>query len=195
MEADISSPATADSFLKASHLTRTRHAHQVTACSLYFLMNRSCDKYAQSLPANEMPEAFDTWRSRRIQESPQFQYWSKTLEFQLIILSFVRSLRDANFQLYIEALDNLMSWFFALDHPHYSRWLSVHLRDMRSLQNVHPAVADQFENGKFVVKKTHRSFSSIAIDHAHEQNNSVVKGDGGAIGLMDDTSKSTRWMV
>ena len=46
-----------------------------------------------------------------------------------------------------------------------------------------------------MIKKTHRSFSSIAIDHAHEQNNSVVKGDGGAIGLMDDTSKLTRWMV
>lgn len=48
VEADISSPGTADSFLKASHLTQTRHAHQVTACSLNILMNRSYDKYTQS---------------------------------------------------------------------------------------------------------------------------------------------------
>ena len=33
-EAHIASSGTADSFLKVTHLTRTRHAHQVTALSL-----------------------------------------------------------------------------------------------------------------------------------------------------------------
>ena len=37
VEADVITPGTADSFLKASHLTRTRHVHQVTASSLYYL--------------------------------------------------------------------------------------------------------------------------------------------------------------
>lgn len=99
------------------------------------------------------------------------------------------SLRDANFQLYIETLDSLVS-------KSYSRWLSIiHLRDMRSLQNDHTQVANHFENGKVVIKKIHCSFSSIAIDHAHQQNNSALKDDGGAIGLMDDMSKLTRWLV
>ena len=194
VEADITSAGTADSFLKASHLTRTRHAHQVTAASLYILMHRSYDR---STAANEAPtpESFDTWRKRRIHESPQFQYWSLTLELQLTILVFVRSLREANFQLYIETLDQLMPWFFALDHPHYSRWLSVHLRDMKNLKKAHPEVAAQFASGKFVVKKTHRSFSRIALDHAQEQNISVVKGDGGAIGLTENSRHLMRWMV
>ena len=193
VEADITSPGTADSLLKASHLTRTRHAHQVTAACLYILLKRSYDTYTQIV--TPPPESFDTWRKRRMEESPQFQYWSVTLEFQLTIFSFVRSIREGNFQLYIEALDCLMPWFFALDHPHYSRWLSVHLRDMKSLKNIHPEVAKQFESGKFVVKKTHRTLSSIAIDHAQEQNISVVKGDGGAIGLTENSSQLMRWMV
>ena len=66
---------------------------------------------------------------------------------------------------------------------------------MRNLHSAHPAVAKQFESGKFVVKKTHRSFSSIVLDHAHEQNNSIVKGDGGAIGLTENSSQLMRWMV
>ena len=33
--------------------------------------------------------------------------------------------------------------------------------------------------GIFVVRKTEKPFSSIGIDHAHEQNNKCVKGDGG----------------
>ena len=99
------------------------------------------------------------------------------------------------FSLYIEALDSLLPWFFVLDHPHYSRWLPVHRRDMRILHSAYPAVAEEFENGKFVVKKTHRLFSSIALDHAHEQNNSIVKGDGGAIGLTENSSQLMKWMA
>ena len=34
-QADVASSGTADSFLKASHVTKTRRAHQITACSLY----------------------------------------------------------------------------------------------------------------------------------------------------------------
>ena len=35
-EADVATSGTADSFLKASHITRTRHAHQVTASTSIF---------------------------------------------------------------------------------------------------------------------------------------------------------------
>ena len=34
MQANIVTSGTADSYLKVSHLTRTRHAHQVTASAL-----------------------------------------------------------------------------------------------------------------------------------------------------------------
>jgi hypothetical protein len=34
-----------------------------------------------------------------------------------------------------------------------------------------------------------------AIDQAHEQNNAIVKGDGGAIGLTEDPAALRRWMV
>ena len=43
--------------------------------------------------------------------------------------------------------------------------------------------------------KSTRPFSAIAIDHAHEQNNAVVKGDGGAIGLTQNLRALLRWMV
>ena len=41
VQANIASPGTAESFLKASHISRTRHAHEVTASSLYVLMYRA----------------------------------------------------------------------------------------------------------------------------------------------------------
>ena len=38
VQADIASTGAADSLLKASHVTRTRNDHQVTACALYGLL-------------------------------------------------------------------------------------------------------------------------------------------------------------
>ena len=58
-----------------------------------------------------------------------------------------------------------------------------------------PDVAHQFAQGKFVVYKTQRSFSAIALDHAHEQNNKLIKGNGGAVGLTENGSQLLRWMV
>ena len=45
------------------------------------------------------------------------------------------------------------------------------------------------------MKKTLNAFSSLPIDHAHEQNNKSVKGDRGVIGLTENMSQLLRWMV
>ena len=86
---------------------------------------------------------------------------------------------------------------FALDHTHYSRWVPIHIRDMMTLQEQHPDTAIQFSLEGSVVHKTKRPFSSIAIDQAHKQNNKVVKKDGGAVGLLQNTKSLhvLRWMV
>jgi len=41
VQADIAGAGTADSFIKVSHVTKTRHAHQVTAGSLRVLLDRA----------------------------------------------------------------------------------------------------------------------------------------------------------
>ena len=43
--------------------------------------------------------------------------------------------------------------------------------------------------------KTEKIISTIAIDQAHEQNNKVIKEDGGAIGLTEHPSALRRLMV
>ncbi len=108
---------------------------------------------------------------------------------------YVRSIREGNFLLYIDALTKIVPWFFALGHIHYARWIPVHLRDMVALKDTHPDVYGEFLKGKFTVKKTTHSFSAMAIDQAHEQNNASVKGDGGAVGLTENPAALQRWMV
>jgi len=195
VQAKVASAGIADSFIKVSHVTRTRHAHQVTASSLYILLRKSYTLYIESLESTEQQESFEIWSDRRRQESPQFQYWYTALQLELLVLIYVKSLRIANFSLYIECLMKLAPWFFSLDHTNYARWLPVHIRDMINLSVRHPTVALEFNKGYFTVHKTERVFSSMAIDQAHEQNNAAVKSEGGAIGLMQNTDALRRWMV
>lgn len=128
-------------------------------------------------------------------EYPQFRYWATTIKLELSILLFVQSLRESNYTLYVQALTELVPWFFALDHTHYARWISVSLSDLSQLPSKHPDIVQQFESGNFTVKRTARAFSAIAIDQAHEQNNKIIKDEGGAVGIITDQKKLTRWMV
>ena len=138
---------------------------------------------------------FIVWHKKRQAESPHFKYWSLTLNFQLTILILVRSLREGNLQLYKEACAALCPWFFALNSTNYARWLPVHIHDMKSLDKKAPSVATEFRKGHFVVQKSHRAFSSIPIDQAHQRNNRIVKGNGRTIGSTENSCQLLRWMV
>ena len=120
-----------------------------------------------------------------------------TLTFELLILILVRSFRQSDFRQYTAALMAISPWTFALDRTNYSRWLPVHIRDMVELPNKHPHVYKEFSTsgGKFTVQKTTNTFSSIPLDQAHEQNNELIKGDCGIIGITENPGALLKWMV
>jgi len=111
------------------------------------------------------------------------------------MLLYVRSLREANFELYLESLTKIVPWMFALNHTHYSRWLPVHIRDMTLLSEKQPSIYAEFCAGKFGIHKTCNKFSAMAIDQCHEHNNAVVKESGGAVGLFTNPGALRRWTV
>ena len=85
-----------ESFLKASYVTRTRHAHQVAASALHILQKKSYDVFVESL-SQCPPESFSFWCTRRKDKHPKFFYWHTTLELWLLMLAFVHSLRIGDF--------------------------------------------------------------------------------------------------
>ena len=91
------------------------------------------------------------------------------------LLNFTQSLRSGNFHKYIDSMQQILPWMFALDHTNYARWLPVHLHDMKTLDIKNPQVYKSFVEGRFVIAKSARRFSALPIDHAHEQNNKIVK--------------------
>ena len=155
IQGNIFTAGVADSLIKVSHVARTKQAHQIIASALALLLHKAFEIYKKKFP--QVYESIETWIDRRKRESLQFQYWHVAFQLELVVLSFVRSIRSANFQLYLECITKLIPWFFSLDHSNYARWMSVHVRDMTALKMTYPQVAAAFEDGHFTVHKSNSS--------------------------------------
>ena len=143
VQADIANSGTVDSIVRASHVTKTRHAHQVTAvhtppAGLRWRLYTRWDQTASWLSA--------FWWVVYTESRCQCSVWllAEDPVFGVFLLRYIRSLREGNFQLYVESLTQLMPWMFALDHTHYALWLSIHIRDMTTLADKHPDVLAEF---------------------------------------------------
>ena len=89
----------------------------------------------------------------------------------------------------------MMPWVFALDHTHYARNLPIHLRDMVTWEERHPAIYVEFQNGNIMGQKSQRSFSMIPRDQMHEQLIDWLKNSAGVMENLDDPRTVRREQV
>ena len=140
--------------------------------------------------------SFNEWCCQMEGKCPNFQFWLIVLKMEVVLFTFLLSTRTGNFQLYFHSLEKMIPWFFALDHFHYARWLSVHVSDMKMLEITEPGLYQVFnEFGCFIVSRTTKPFSSLELDQRHEQHNKDVKGHGGVLGLTKVERCSVAWHV
>lgn len=129
-------------------------------------------------------KSFEEWEEEMLARCPTYLFWDLIMKYETLILIFVRAHRERDFCLFVDALEQLVPLFFALDHVNYARWVPIHIRDMKSLPE---SVRREFlDHHHWVLSKTGKKFSSMPLDQAHEQANKMVKGSGGAVGLTEN---------
>ena len=109
----------------------------------------------------------------------QIELFSLICSVTVDYASSVCSLREGNFDFYVQSLAHIIQWMFVLYHTHYSRWvfsISVAERVCRWTSYA------EFRAGKIVVHKTSDTFWGIAIDRCDEQDNGAVKASNGVVG-------------
>ena len=126
-EAGVASSGTAESFLSAASVTKTRQAHQVTACSLYKLLKSAYSAYMEELADPTDAKSFEDLCEHCKPQSPQFRYWYLVLNMELAVLLFIRSLRESNFSLYHQALCQLIPYMYANNNVNYAQWLPIYI--------------------------------------------------------------------
>ena len=131
------------------------------------LQQIACTPYSNGLtPTTRSPWSQNAKQKRlpkKNQEISQFCFWHTTLQLELLVFIFVRSLRETHFALYVYCLTKLTPWFFSFDHTNYTRWVPVHIRDMVNVSTTKQEAVMEFMNGNFNVRKTNRVFS-MALD-------------------------------
>ena len=162
-------------------LKRMQYVHQVFLLAGSILKNETFE----GLQASDSVCQKDEWDASMRNESRQFAYWSLVLDLEMLHCRFVRSLREGDFDLYVQVIDALCGWLFIFDQTHYSRWLPVHVKDMAQLQHRHPEVLQEFRRGNFVVQKSGKKFSLILKDPSHEQTTRLCKSASGVANLFD----------
>ena len=147
-----------------------KHATEVLAPCLYKLL---MEAFIKSNVNN-----FDDWLKH--QDNTMFGYWYGILDLEITLLMFVRSLREANFMLFIGSMKKMLPMFFASDHDiHNARWLPVFIDDLEALTVDNPTLFKEFQDGKFVVKRSISPYSKKTFDQKHEQNNKTIKSESG----------------
>ena len=184
-EADVTTAGIAESLLHASHLKRTRLAHEISLVVFSKLKSEAYDSTDKSVSEQD-------WEQEMNLKSPTFFYWNMILSLQKKIFTMIRSFREHKIDLYIFMLDKLAFLFFALDSVNYARWVPVHLRDMKNLPL---SVKREFDKGRFTVNRSGRRFSSIPIDQSHEMTNKDIKDAGGLVGIFTNYDARTQWLI
>ena len=174
--------------LNGGHIKQARYSMQVSACSIYGELEQACKNDGSNFTPIQ-------WLKEKSQHSQMCFYCNLILNLQIYILLYIRVMRESNYHLYVLSMKHLMKWFFGMDHYKYARWGSMHLFDLVYLHVMSPDIYKEFMAGNFSFQKTMRQFSRMAPDQLHEQNNEVIKGNGGAIHLLNrqDTSGLERW--
>ena len=66
---------------------------------------------------------------------------------------------------------------------------------LRQMVQIIPQKLIEFVKGNFVTQKSSHKFSALAHDQIHEQQNALVKGDGGIVGITENEGALRRWLV
>lgn len=172
----------------ANDIKRARYCLQVTVIVIFEMLKVAHEKSGSTLQVFE-------WLEEESKTSEMCFYWKLILNFEILALMFVRSIRQGDLDLYLATLYRFLPWFFALDRFNYARWGTIHWFCFVLMKVKCPNEYKEFAAGKFSFQKTNREFSRIALDQLHEQNNRYIKGISGATSLINrqDDSALIRW--
>ncbi|KAG7156370.1 hypothetical protein Hamer_G006109 [Homarus americanus] len=110
------------------------------------MAKRAYDRFClRKVDNTEYLPKFNVWCKWREEDTPLFQYWVTVLEIELLVLVYVRSLRQSSFTMYLDALTGLAPWFHALDHTNYASVQTSFIKDVHSIVNVIEELSNPFE--------------------------------------------------
>ena len=148
-----------------------------------------------TLQADGLQEKIKNFDDEMEPSRPMFKFTRDYMRFVGWIWMFIRTSREANWQLHLESLRALCKYLFVYDRQKYARMVPLYLAQMQKLEIEDPDIYDEFMAGNFSVNKSTIPFCTIGPDHAIEHENRVMKVFGGLKGITQQPAAMARWFL
>ena len=118
--------ARVESFLYGNKVKRCRYGHQVSLAAFRKLAG---DAFRLETEGSQVIISFTDWADKKKSTSVTAHYWFQLMSLKIILFMFVRSFREANFDMFVCCLKAIVPRLLSLDHVHYASWLPIFIRD------------------------------------------------------------------
>ena len=163
-----------------------------------FRENRSKEVFEKLLDSPHIDKLSDSLvEFIRSDQSPMHVFWNSYIDMVNWLLLFIRSTRQANWDLHLACIQEMIPWVHAYDRINHARYLPLDWAQMKALPTSHPEANTYLQNGGFAVQRGHASpFSQIPIDQTIEKTiNRDTKTKGGIVGFSLNRGAVQRWML
>ena len=133
-----------------SACTKHLQEHRSSGCQHPEDLKFSCDQLFASGSFEQLHELYQE-EYCRVAEGPLGNLWGSYIEMVQLLLRFIRSSREGDWDLHVACLRDMMPWFFAYDRTNYSRYQSIYWYEMVQLKDRHPAAYIDMKNGQINV--------------------------------------------
>ena len=123
------------------------------------------------------------------------QFLVKYSQMVTRLFTFIEATRSRNWELHLDALEDMIGDFASMDRINYRRYTAVYIADMRHLQDNDKETWNYFKEGNFCCQKNEIPFTAIGRDHCGEQENKVLKGRGGVSGQSSNSNSTNRYFM
>ena len=124
---------------------------------------------------------------------PMAKFWESFLNMVQILLDYIKSTRNGNWDLHLSSMERMLPWFHAYDRVNYARHFTYCWAALNNLAETNPKMYAEFQEGNFAVRRTSGSFNMLSADQVIEQIiNKDQKGPGGIIGYTISTGSIQR---
>ena len=112
------------------------------------------------------------------------QFWIGYMDLIWLIFTFIRAIKENNYNLHLANLYKLCPMFFAYNHQNYLRYIPAYLVAMINLPDTHPGAEDLICKKGFSASRSGVPLSRNPVDITIEQTiNRHAKSHGGIIGF------------
>ena len=95
--------------------------------------------------------------------------WLQYMAMVDILKKFIRAERTGNFNLHLEATNDMLPYFAAAGHNSYLKSAQLYLQKMSQLKTEHPDVHHHLKKGLHVVRRSDREWAGLSTDLIIEQ--------------------------